>query len=400
MEAKAERARLVAFYLPQYHPIPENDAWWCKGFTEWTNSASAKPLFPGHYQPHVPADLGFYDLRVPETREAQAEMARRYGIEAFCYYHYWFSGRRLLERPFTEVLRSGRPDFPFCLCWANQTWSGVWHGASDRILVEQTYPGEDDHRAHFTALLPALRDKRYLLVDGKPLFLVYSPQDIPEPRNMLHLWRKLAINAGLKGLYLLAASWDATWDARQLGYDGTVLHPPLQRRRWYPWSSPLRKIKTRLERKLGLPTIRSYARMLPGMLPRRLPNADTLPTVIPNWDNTPRSGADGLVLHGSTPALFRQHFRHALALVRELPVERRLVFIKSWNEWAEGNHLEPDLRYGTGYLEVLCEESQRVQLGILDHPHIATKPQADSGWPMQSAQHVIAALSRRGRPPL
>ena len=151
------RARAIALYLPQFHPIPENDAWWGSGFTEWTNTAKARPLFAGHHQPHVPADLGFYDLRLPETREAQAALARRYGIEGFCYYHYWFAGRRILERPFDEVLASGKPDFPFCLCWANESWTGIWHGAPGRILIEQTYPGPADHAAHFSALRPRLR---------------------------------------------------------------------------------------------------------------------------------------------------------------------------------------------------------------------------------------------------
>ena len=156
------KARAIAFYLPQFHPIPENDEWWGKGFTEWTNTAKARPLFPGHYQPHVPADLGFYDLRLPETRATQAAMAQQYGIEGFCYYHYWFAGRQILERPLREVIASGKPDFPFCVCWANKNWSGVWHGAPKRILIEQTYPGEADDRAHFTMLLPAFRDRRYI----------------------------------------------------------------------------------------------------------------------------------------------------------------------------------------------------------------------------------------------
>jgi lipopolysaccharide biosynthesis protein len=167
------RPRIIALYLPQYHPIPENDAWWGKGFTEWTNTAKARPLFRGHYQPHVPADLGFYDLRVPETRLAQATMAREYGIEGFCYYHYWFAGTRLIERPFNEVLASGQPDFPFCLCWANQTWTGAWHGLMNQILIEQTYPGTDDHRRHFDTLLPAFLDRRYMTVDGKPIFVFF-----------------------------------------------------------------------------------------------------------------------------------------------------------------------------------------------------------------------------------
>src|SRR5437879_9338189 len=148
-------ARLIAFYLPQFHPIPENDAWWEPGFTEWTNVVRARPLFRGHRQPDLPTDLGFYDLRVAETRAAQAQLAAAHGIEAFCYWHYWFAGRRMLERPFDEVLRSGRPDFRFCLGWANQTWSGVWHGAPEQVLIEQTYPGEEDDRRHFAAVLPA-----------------------------------------------------------------------------------------------------------------------------------------------------------------------------------------------------------------------------------------------------
>src|SRR5437016_268415 len=197
-------ARTIAFYLPQYHPIPENDEWWGKGFTEWTNAAKAKPMFRGHYQPHIPADLGFYDLRVPETRAAQAELAREYGLEAFCYYHYWFAGKRIIERPFNEVLASGQPDFPFCVCWANQTWTGIWHGAPNRILIEQTYPGFDDHRAHFETLLPAFRDRRYLTVDGKPLFIVYSPGGLPDSLRILEFWRELALKAGLPGLFLVA----------------------------------------------------------------------------------------------------------------------------------------------------------------------------------------------------
>ena len=163
MEAyDASQARLISFYLPQFHPIPENDRWWGRGFTEWTNVTKAKPLFKGHYQPRLPADLGYYDLRLPEVREAQAELARNAGIEGFCYYHYWFGGKQLLEQPFNEVVASGKPDFPFCLCWANQTWTGVWYGAPHRTLVEQTYPGREGHRRHFLALRRAFLDERYL----------------------------------------------------------------------------------------------------------------------------------------------------------------------------------------------------------------------------------------------
>ncbi len=331
-------ARLIAFYLPQFHPIPENDEWWGKGFTEWTNTAKAKPLFKGHYQPHVPADLGFYDLRVPETRAAQAAMAREYGIEAFCYYHYWFAGRRILERPFREVLASGEPDFPFCLCWANQSWTGVWHGAPDRVLIRQDYPGEADHRAHFETLLPAFRDPRYLAIDGKPVFVIFAPAEIPDRINAFALWRQMAVDAGLPGLHIVGCAYSGMLDPRSAGLDAVVgtLLPPLRKQK--PGGAPSVYLYREVAARLVLPPAQGFERY---------------PCVIPNWDNTPRSGANGLVLHDSTPELFGAHFTEALKVMQDKPREHRLVFIKSWNEWAEGNHLEPDLRFGRRYLEAL-----------------------------------------------
>lgn len=347
-------ARLIALYLPQFHPIPENDEWWGKGFTEWTNTAKAKPLFDGHYQPHVPADLGFYDLRVPETRAAQAEIAKRYGIEAFCYYHYWFAGRRIIERPFNEVLASGEPDFPFCLCWANQTWSGIWHGAPNKILIEQTYPGFDDHRAHFETLLPAFRDQRYVKVDGKPLFLIYRPKELPNILEFTRLWRELAQKAGLEGLHLVGTQ-NIEYPA-ELGLDATVsLNFPVRR----PWASkrkPIQWLRAKYYEKTGKPTIYRYKDVIADLWPRGSENMHDYPYLIPNWDNTPRSGATGLVFHESTPELFRVHVRQIIDRVQSRPREHNLVFIKSWNEWAEGNHLEPDIKFGHRYLEVLQEE--------------------------------------------
>jgi lipopolysaccharide biosynthesis protein len=328
--------RLVAFYLPQFHPTPENDAWWGKGFTEWTNTVKAKPLFPGHYQPHVPADLGYYDLREPQSRAAQAAMARRYGIGAFCYYHYWFAGRRFLERPFAEVLASGEPDFPFCLCWANQSMSGVWHGAPDRILIEQTYPGQEDHAAHFAALLPAFQDRRHLRVDGKPMFVIFAPGTIPGGRRTFDLWRQMARDAGLPGLHLVGCSYLNTVDLSKFGLDAAVatLLPPLR--------------KTAPD---GQPMVHRYEDIYPTLVRDRQAGISTYPCVVPNFDNTPRSGSNGLVLHESTPKLFGWHLRHALDMAGQSPDQERFVFVKSWNEWAEGNHLEPDIRFGCGYLE-------------------------------------------------
>jgi lipopolysaccharide biosynthesis protein len=359
---KSSPARLIAFYLPQYHPIPENDEWWGRGFTEWTNAAKVTPLFKGHYQPHVPADLGFYDLRLPETRLAQAAMAREYGIEAFCYYHYWFAGKRLIERPFNEVLASGEPDFPFCLCWANQTWSGIWHGEPNRVLIEQTYPGMEDHRRHFETLLPAFYDRRYLKVDGKPLFMVNCSRDLPDSRRVLEFWRGLATKAGLPDLLFVGEHWQPDWDPKPFGYDAAVtIGLWTWRYKKASWEQPVKKIREKVDQLRGRPRVFPYEKIIDQLIDEPIPGIENYPCVIPNWDNTPRSGRNGLVLHGSTPELFRRHMRRALDRVRDVPGEHRIVFVKSWNEWAEGNHLEPDLKFGLRYLEVLREEMLRAQ---------------------------------------
>jgi lipopolysaccharide biosynthesis protein len=356
MPIKQPAARVIALYLPQFHPIPENDEWWGRGFTEWTNAAKAKPLFLGHYQPHIPADLGYYDLRVSETRVLQAEMAKEYGIEAFCYYHYWFAGKRLLERPFNEVLESGSPDFPFCLCWANQTWTGIWHGAPNKVLIEQTYPGFKDHEKHFQELLKAFMDRRYLTVDGKPVLLIYRPSDIPEIEKVTHFWRKMAEKFGLKGLYLVGYSWDSSWIPQENGFDASITERLPPRRGWVSKRRPVKWLINQIQASLGKPTVYFYKDITSKLLPDKNFRNNDFPCVIPNWDNTPRSGNNGLVFHESTPELFRIHFKKALQLVKDYLPEQQIVFVKSWNEWAEGNHLEPDLRFGRAYLEVIKDE--------------------------------------------
>lgn len=338
--------RVVAFYLPQFHPIPENDRWWGPGFTEWTNVANARPLYPGHRQPRLPGELGFYDLRLPETRQAQAELARQYGVSAFLYWHYWFGGgRRLLERPFTEVVRTGEPDFPFCLAWANTDWSGVWHGAPDRLLMKQTYPGPDDHRAHFVSLLPAFCDERYLRVDGKPLFYVGVPDALPDAERFLELWRSWAVAAGLPGIYFVAGT-GAGSPPIGASYDAFVTH----------WLPPLalagRGLTGRAGRLLGVPTVRSYARQSRLGPPLR-DDCRSFPCVLPGWDNTPRCGWRGLVLHGETPGEFQGQVERAVRTLAGNDPRERLLFVKSWNEWAEGNYLEPDRRHGRAFLEAL-----------------------------------------------
>jgi len=348
-------ARLIAFHLPQFHPTPENDAWWGKGFTEWTNVARAKPLYPGHYQPHVPADLGFYDLRLPEARHAQAELAREHGVEGFCYYHYWFGdGRRILERPVNEILASGEPDFPFCLCWANHSWNTVWQGTNE-MLMEQTYPGWDDHAAHFDWLLQAFTDPRYIKLDGKPIFVIWSPEDIPDVQRVMEFWRDRAAKAGLPGLHLIGIShYSPNWDPRVVGMDASAMevlpnkdgHQPLR------YQLPC-KMRALLEGRRNELTIWDYEEVIPLLLRRNKVDWPDYPVALPNWDNTPRSGARGLVMHNATPELFQRHFQEALSRVATRPPEERIVFLKAWNEWAEGNYVEPDQKWGRAYLDAI-----------------------------------------------
>lgn len=350
-------ARVIAFYLPQFHPIPENDEWWGRGFTEWTNVAKARPLFPGHYQPNMPADLGFYDLRVPETRMAQAELAHNYGVHGFCYYHYWFGGRRILERPFNEVLRSNEPNFPFCLCWANHSWNSIWQGTPDRLLIEQVYPGMEDHERHFLYLLKAFSDERYIEVDGKPLFVIYKPDNIPDVNRVIDFWREKALKAGLKGLHIVGVSHRSEkWDPRERGLDSCTMQslPTVNGR--IPRKYLSTKIKLWMKYTQHKLSIYDYEEVLPILLRQNKPDFLDYPLVLPNWDNTPRAGLNGLVINNSTPELFRNHLRSALKKITDLPQENRIIFVKAWNEWAEGNHLEPDMRYGHGYLDVIRNE--------------------------------------------
>jgi lipopolysaccharide biosynthesis protein len=355
---KTPLPRLIAYYLPQFHPVPENDAWWGRGFTEWRNTAKARPLFPCHYQPHHPADLGFYDLRVPETRQAQADLARQYGIEGFCYYHYWFGdGRELLERPLQEVVDSGSPDFPFCICWANESWTGVWHGLDKQTLIEQRYPGPEDDQAHFDRLLKAFKDPRYMRVDGRPIFVVYAPQYLPDATAFVERWQTMARRAGLSGLYLVGVRRKDQAAPEAHGFDGSIYHHFGKRRPPPSWRNPLEAIRGLILDLLRIPSLVSYERAISHSLPSHAEET-IFPNVVHAWDNTPRSGSRGLVLTGSSPDMFRRMLRRAFEFTRvtRRTPDSRLIFLKSWNEWAEGNHLEPDLKYGHAYLQVIKDE--------------------------------------------
>ena len=370
--------QLLAYYLPQFHPIEENDSWWGKGFTEWTNVTKAKPLFKGHYQPREPADLGYYDLRVPETRQQQADLAKTYGVDGFIYYHYWFgNGKKVLERPLQEVVKSKQPDFPFCVCWANESWKGIWFGSKDKsTLIEQQYPGKQDYIDHFNYLLDAFKDDRYIKIDGKCVFNVYMPESIPDLSEFVNVFRECAGKAGIGELYLLATRVSENWQPSQHGFDGVIgsefttlryITGPM-----YESISPTQRLIKRIKEKIvgnfelnlnfeerDKPLIVEYKDACKYLLPEKKYPYDYFACVIQDWDNTARAGNKGVILNNSTPELWKAHLSKACNYAIENNTGKQIVFIKSWNEWAEGNYLEPDARWGHEYLKVVQEVKEK-----------------------------------------
>lgn len=347
------KPRLISFYLPQFYPTPENDEWWAKGFTEWTNVGNAKPLFKGHYQPRVPADLGYYDLRVPEVREQQAELAKEAGIEGFCYWHYWFAGRRLLDRVFAEVVESGKPDFPFCLCWANHSWyAKTWDpNVPDKLLIEQTYPGKEDHIAHFNAMLPAFKDNRYIKVNGKLLFGCFAPCDVPDFKLFKDTWNELAKQNGLEGFCFFGFTFDYnTLDTiRKMGYDATCYDGVKDK---YDQISFIGKVKRIL---YHAPLVTEYSSYVNNYLSKLNISETDHPCINPNFDHSPRSAHRGVILHNSTPSKWKAFCKKVFDMSKNRSADENIVFIKAWNEWGEGNYLEPDLKYGKEYIKALKE---------------------------------------------
>lgn len=351
-------ARFIALYLPQYHPTPDNDTWWGKGFTEWTNVAKAKPLYRGHDEPRIPTDLGFYDLRLPEVREEQAKLAHQAGIEAFCYWHYWFgNGKELLERPFNEVVASGSPDFPFCLAWANHSWyKKRWDPnapGKDMLLIEQKYPGEQDYINHFNSLLPAFKDKRYLKVNGKLFFVIYSPSDFKDVSIFISIWRRLAKENSLNDFYFVAPDADSRNKNKffSMGFDAVYnsdtfnIHHHL---------NIVKKVLLYIGRKyLHRPTVFKYKDAIKYMVSDDCKNRGVIPCISPNWDHSPRSGSNAIILDDAKPEYFKEIASRAIEIVKDKPQEEQIIMIKSWNEWGEGNYMEPDLTYGKGYINAL-----------------------------------------------
>lgn len=344
------KPRLIAFYLPQFYPTPENDEWWQPGFTEWTNVANAKPLFKGHDQPRIPRDLGFYDLRVPETRECQAQLAKEAGIEGFCYWHYWFSGRRLLDRVFSDVVESGKPDYPFCLCWANHSWyQKTWDPTKpNKLLIEQTYPGVDDYVAHFNAMLPAFKDKRYMKVDGRLIFGIYDSLGFDDFQLFKETWNKLAKENGLNGFYFFGFTFNAEKKSEiyDKGYDSVVIDEILRFK-----DSEVSYYKRFIRKILHKPLILRYDDYSKWFLSHYEVATNMHPCINPNFDHSPRSHERGVVICDHSPQKWESLCKNVFSICGNRKGDDNLVFIKAWNEWGEGNYLEPDTRFGKQFIQ-------------------------------------------------
>ena len=361
--------RAIAFFLPQYHPTPENDAFWGKGFTEWRNVVQARPRFAGHEQPHLPADLGFYDLRVPEVRRAQADLARAAGLHGFCYYHYWFSGRRPLRRPVDDMLATGEPDFPFMLCWANENWTRAWDGGHRDVLLAQEY-SDDDARRHARHLAPIFADDRYIRVEGRPVFAVYNTEEMPAPGRWSAIFRETCHGLGVDP-YLVRVERYLDADLRpprSLGFDAALEFQPFSRN-FGLWQRTRPDLKRHIGRRFANRLGRDLRRLRPWKdfdtrhdmaafaafdAARPMPGYPCFPGVCPSWDNSARRPkGKGIIFERSSPELFGRWLAAKVDAFRPQG-DANLVFVNAWNEWAEGCHLEPCLRHGHGWLNALA----------------------------------------------
>jgi len=369
--------RPIAFFLPQFHPIPENDKWWGDGFTEWTNVVKAEPLFKGHHQPHLPGELGFYDLRLKEVRQRQADLAKEAGIFGFCYYHYWFNGRRILERPFNEVFESGQPDFPFMLCWANENWTRIWDGDENEILLKQEYSSEDD-RQHIQSLIPYFKDPRYIRIHDKPVFVVYKSSLLPDPARTIAIWREEVKLAGLdlyicridsfgfEGLEYMKAGFDAAIEfqpfSKILGnFRNNILTPRFRSnfldRTILKWHHLLGKKDTKDILLKKLFSHIDYNDFVDYLIKTYEYPEEYIrfPGITPSWDNTARRGKLSFVFKNANPEKYKEWLGFHYKNYKPATSDENLLFINAWNEWAEGNHLEPDKKWGRKYLEATRE---------------------------------------------
>ncbi|WP_435004590.1 glycoside hydrolase family 99-like domain-containing protein [Xanthomonas arboricola] len=384
-------ATLVAFYLPQFHPIPENDAWWGKGFTEWRNVSRALAQFEGHQQPRLPADLGFYDLRTPQVMREQARLAQEYGLGAFCFYFYWFAGKTLLEMPIAQRHEDTSITLPFCLCWANEKWARRWDGRGDDILIDQAHSADDD-LAFIAHIATYLRNPTYLRVAGRPLLLVYRPHLLPDPAQTAARWRRWCRENGVGEIHLAYVQGFERPDPRDIGFDAAVEFPPNMST---PASVTARQRLLNPEFNGEVLDWRELAR---DMEQRPLREYTLYPGVNPGWDNEPRRSGKGRIYLHASPRRYRdwlsRTLHHRLA---GAPPANRMVFINAWNEWAEGAVLEPDARLGHAWLEATRQASTRA-------PGVATGSRSPSAcvvlhaWYLDVLNAMLDAIAECGTP--
>ncbi len=345
----------IAIYLPQFHPFEENNTWWGKGFTEWTNVTKATPFFKDHYQPHLPADLGLYDLRVEQTRIEQAAMAKAYGIYGFCYYHYWFSGTRLMQEPIDAMLQSKKPDFPFMFCWANETWSRRWLGEEKEILIKQEYSEADDY-AHAAWLCEnVFNDSRCITIHNRPAFAIYRPHDLPDYKKTIAIIKEVARSKGLIEPFFIGSNSHT----QQLdGFDQVLnFEPQLSLLpEAFNDAGTVSKLARNIKHKAWSHKLKiyDYAAVKDIMAARKFPYKN-LPCVFVGWDNTARRGRNGIVITNQNKKVFKKSLQRAKEMVKHNDKDEQIVFINAWNEWAEGNHLEPCSKYGHQFLEAVKE---------------------------------------------
>ena len=339
----SSQPRLIAFYLTQFHPTPENDRWWGKGFTEWTNVTKAVPLFDGHRQPHLPTDFGFYDLRVKETRHEQISTAKKYGIDGFCYHYYWFSGTRILNRPLDEMLADSDSDMPFCLCWANENWTRRWDAADHEILIAQKYLPEDDQN-FIRSLIPYFTDSRYIRVDGKPLLVVYRPQHLPNAKHSANVWREYCRSIGIGEIHISAALTHGNTSYSEFGFDSGVEFPPHNLK-----PENVNGSISFFSSFMG--NVVQFSSIAQSFLDRDYPNQRVFKTVFPSWDNSARTKERSLVVLNGVPDNYEYWLSSTIDKTMVDDVGEKIVFVNAWNEWAEGCHLEPDRWFGHGFLQ-------------------------------------------------
>lgn len=351
--------KIIAFYLPQFHEIKENNEWWEKGFTEWTNTKKSRPLFKGHNQPREPQNNYYYDLLDADAREWQAKIAKEHGVYGFCYYHYWFRGKKLLEKPIEEVLKNQSPDFPFCFSWANEPWTRTWDGQAKHVLMDQDYGDRDDWTAHFNYLLPFFKDKRYIRIENKPVFIIYRSASIPKCDKMLLMWDNLAKKNGLYGIYFITTLTSFKLDKLNKHFDAQIEFEPM-----YTYSHDydisqkiIRKIKTlfrkylKLKRPIFLNRI-SYDYLWKKMITRKKGVSKTFLGAFVDWDNSSRKGTEAFIVTGTSPEKFEKYLKVQIQRARTI-YKTDFVFINAWNEWAEGTYLEPDKKNGFKYLNAI-----------------------------------------------